>query len=115
MEKITISVSKWYNVLTPESREEGCYSETGVEHQTWVAETLADAVDWFCSEHKENCWENEFLVNEVLYAADPEIDYTDDSHYYHSLMLSVDNPGTIKSDRQIRIERALQYLIDKRI
>ena len=51
----------------------------------------------------------------MLYASDPEIDYADGSHYHHSLILSVDNPDTIKSDRQVRIERALQYLIDKRI
>lgn len=111
--KIKIMISTWYDTVTPESAECGDFESTGNECRTYYPDTLTEAAQWFKEKYDTQHWDDQPTVNAVLYASDPDRDFTDGSESYDRLVLTVDSDQAVKCDRQKRIERALNYLINK--
>ena len=114
--KITIQVCKWHDRITNESAEQGDYEETGCDWLDYRFDNMRDAVDQYVSDYNDHCWDShDGYVNEVMYDVDGDQDLHDGSWTHERLVINVDSDDTIKTERQRRIEAALEYMIGKRI
>ena len=122
--QITIKVCTWLDRVTPESATDGDYSETGADWCENEYQSLTEAADSFVSALNEFCRENDPIVGQVVYDADGyDSDLSIGEKSFHCATIDVDcdypenefdhRPET--KQRILRIERALQYLIDKRL
>ena len=116
-EKISITVCNWFDTVTPESATDGDYESTGNEMRSFDFNSLRDAAAQFVCSFENGSWENngDGFVNDVQYGVDPDTDYSTGAEDYDRLIISVDSKPSIKPDRQKPIERALNYLISKKL
>lgn len=113
---IIITVAKWFDTVTPESAENGDYASTGNDFRSNSYNNLREAATDYVSEFNNQYWDiNDTHVNEVAYATDPDIDYSTGAEERDCLTINVNSDDSIRSDREKRIVRALNYLISKKL
>jgi hypothetical protein len=114
---ITITVATWTDSVSPESADNGDYESTGDNWRDYQFNNLIDAADVMVSSLKELGYHDSVssYVNEVIYAIDGEQDYETGAIYYDRCVLSVISNSAIRTDREKRIIRALDYLINKKL
>lgn len=114
MSKVIIKVSHWYDTVSPESAEHGDYESTGNDWRDWEykVDELGDAVRDFLNLYREQYWDSEVRVNEVLYAADSETDYRTGFEDSDRLCLSVHHSEAVAPESYHRVKEELQRLID---
>jgi hypothetical protein len=99
-----IVIATWYEEVSPESAAEGDFESTGNDERTghYEAHELEDALAEFKHLIEQNNWEtSDIRVNEVLYAADPDVDYTNGHEYSDRLVLNIDDPELRKKAQVI--------------
>jgi hypothetical protein len=87
----SITVSKWYDTITPESRDSGDYESTGNGCRAWTYDTLVDAARAYAEQLQSIGYYdrpgldsngNFNYCGEVIYALDPDVDYSTGSEDY---------------------------------
>ena len=113
---ITITIATWYDTVTPESATEGDYESTGNECRSNAYDNLQEAVTDYVSKFRSQYWEIGIdYVNEVACATDPDTDHRTGAEHYDRLLVDVQSNETIRTKREKRIIKALNYLIDKKL
>jgi hypothetical protein len=117
MSNVTITIATWYDTVTPESATNGDYESTGNEYRSNYYDSLREAATDYVTKLRHQYWENHGFdyVNEVAYAADPDINYHTGSEDYDRLTIYVQSNESIQTDRAKRIVKALNYLIAKKL
>ncbi len=99
-----IAIVTWYDEVSPESAAEGEYESTGNDYisENFGAHELDDALTEFKHLLEQNSWDtSDIKVNEVLYAADPEIDYKTGHEYSARLTININDPELRKKAQAI--------------
>jgi hypothetical protein len=117
MSNVIITIATWYDTITPESATEGDYESTGNEYRSIDYDNLRDAADDYVAKLQQQYWDNHGFqhVNEVNHATDPDTDYRTGAQDYDRLVINVRSNGSIRTDREKRIVKALNYLIEKKL
>jgi hypothetical protein len=92
---MSIQIITWYDTVSPESAEQGEYESTGNDERVYRFDPveLAEAVAEFRSMVEQGAWETtDIRVNEVLYSADPSLDYRTGHEDSDCLVLHIDDP-----------------------
>jgi len=115
-----IKVISFYDVCTPESASSGEYAEYGCDKKEvnfFGYNCLKDAVNYFVDKYKNNYWDcSDVEVGQVLYATDPDVEYSTGAEYYDRLCIYLtESDRNERTELEHRIIRALNYLIKKRI
>ena len=115
-----IKVISFYDVCTSESASKGEFANYGCELREFNFfgyNCLKDAVDCFIDKYKKYYWDCSGVeVGEMLYVADPDIEYSTGVRYYNRLCIYLtESDPNERTELERRIIRALNYLIKKRI
>lgn len=102
MKNVLIEVSRWYDVVSPESASEGDYESTGneFESENFRADEIEEAVEAYMSLFHSNMWDStgyDEYVNVVQYSADPSVDYKTGHQYQDRIVISVVYDSTFQS------------------
>jgi hypothetical protein len=108
-----IIIKQWYDLITPESASNGDYEATGLGMIDNATSDIIEAVAWYL-EALDNLgyYEiNQFngkidYANEVAYASDPIVDYSDASEERHAVAVIM--PKNIQAKFNRLVELALK-------
>jgi hypothetical protein len=114
--KNVITVMQWYDKVTPESASEGTYAETGCGMVENTTDDINEAAQWFFEAVKDLGYfdVNGLLLNgngaidwcnEVVYASDSIVDYTDGSEEHHCVAVKV--PKKLQSKFNALVDQLL--------
>ena len=114
---IKIIIAHWYDTVSNESASEGDYESTGNDYRSYDYDNLNEAATDYVARLKKQYWDNinDGYVNEVAYATDPDTDYNTGNEDYDRLTIDVQSNESIRTEREKRIIRALDYLIAKKL
>jgi hypothetical protein len=118
--KISILVCNWFDTISPESAASGDYASIDNEFkaQIYSINELAAAVQDFITIYRNEFWDcsaGGYKVNDVLYAADPEIDYNTGFEDRNCLSLCVRHDEALAPDLYHETINELQTLLDKKL
>jgi len=91
---MSIQIVTWYDTVSPESAQHGEYESTGNGERVYRFEAaeLEEAVAEFKSLVEQNLWDtSDIQVNEVLYSADPSMNYRTGHEDTDCLVLNIED------------------------